>query len=111
MLFLAAGALLLLPLVDCMSAMSADEQSMQCCAAMSCTPANLSHGCCKTMSSPRTPNVAARTQVSIHAPILTAVEYMQAPDDGRAASMPRAEVDARQQSPPELYTLHASLLI
>jgi hypothetical protein len=110
-LVLAAGALLLLQFADCMSAMTPDRASMKCCASMPCTPANHSHGCCKTMTSAQTPNMLPAASPSLHAPIIATVEYTRTLDIAPSAPVPAVTVEAPQHSPPELYTLHASLLI
>jgi hypothetical protein len=110
-LILAAAALLLLQFADCMSAMTPDQQSMQCCTSMRCTPANHSHGCCKTMTAPQTPSMVAAARVSLRPPILVIVGYTQTLEIARSAPVPVETVETRQESPPELYTLYASLLI
>ena len=110
-LVLAAGALLLLQFEDCMSGMTPDQQNMECCASMPCTPANHSHGCCKTMASAQTPNMLPASQASLRAPVVATFAYAQTLDVARSGPVPVVPVDAQQHSPPELYTLHASLLI
>jgi len=84
-LVLAAGALLFLQFTDCMAAMTPDQQSMQCCTSMPCTPANHSHGCCKTITSPQTPNTVATTRVSLHAPTLATLGYPRTLGTARSA--------------------------
>jgi hypothetical protein len=108
---MAAGALFLLQFANCMSAMTPDQQSMECCASMPCTPANHSHGCCKTMTSAQTPNMLPAVSGSVHAPAVAIVEYPQTLEIARSVPVPLAAIEAQQHSPPELYTLHASLLI
>ena len=110
-LVLAAGALLLLQFADCMSAMTPDQQSMECCASMPCTPANHSHGCCKTMTSAQTPNMLPTARVSLNAPTIAAVEYASTIEIARSSAVSFVAVEVQQHSPPELYTLHLSLLI
>ena len=110
-LVLAAGALLLLQFADCMSAMTPDQQSMECCASMPCTPANHSHGCCKTMTSAETPTMLPAAPVTLRAPTVAIVEFTRTLEIARALPVPHVTVEAQQHSPPELYTLHASLLI
>jgi hypothetical protein len=109
---LATGALLLLGFSDCMSALTLDHQSMQCCGSMPCTPANHNHDCCKNMT-PGTPNMLPPGHVSLHPPIVASVEYspMLAMVWNTRAPVPLAFVETQQHSPPNLYTLHASLLI
>jgi hypothetical protein len=110
-LVLAAGALLLLQFADCMSAMTPDQESMQCCGSMPCTPANQSHDCCKAMVSGQSPNMLPAARVSLNAPAITLVETLASIDVVRLVLLPLSAVEAPQHSPPELYTLHASLLI
>src|SRR5229473_938344 len=59
-LMLAVGAMLALQVADCTSAMTPDQQSMQCCGSMPCSPTNKLQGCCKTMNSASL-NESART--------------------------------------------------
>ena len=110
-LVFAAGALLLLQVGDCMSALALDQQSMQCCRSMPCTPANHSHGCCKNMVSAQTPNMLPAAHVSLHAPTVATVEYPSLLKVVRPTLAPPVMVEAQEHSPPELYTLHAALLI
>ena len=110
---LATGALLLLGFSDCMSALTLDHRSMQCCGSMPCTPANHTHGCCKNMPSPEAPGILPSVHVSLHVPVAVAVEYprMLAIVWQTRAPAPPTLVETGQHSPPDLYTLHASLLI
>jgi len=110
-LMLAAGALLLLQFADCMSAMTPDRESMKCCGSMPCTPANQSHDCCKTMVSAQAPNMSPSARVSLNAPVVVAIERTPPLEIARSAFVPPVRVEAQQHSPPDLYTLHASLLI
>lgn len=48
---------------------------------------------------------------SLHAPAVAASDYARMLDTARSVSVPLVLVEAAQHSPPELYTLHASLLI
>jgi len=111
LLSLMFGALLLLQFADCMTAFSQDQQAMQCCGTSACTPANQSHGCCKTMASTQVPGMLVRARVSLDMPAVAAVE--RAPVLEAATFAPRISLslEPRQYSPPELYTLHGSLLI
>jgi hypothetical protein len=110
-LVLAAGALLLLQFADCMSAMTPDREGMQCCSSMQCTPANQSHDCCKAMVSGQSPNMLPAARISLHAPAIILVETLAPVEMARLVLSPPGAVQAPQHSPPELYTLHASLLI
>jgi len=69
-LVLAAVAILLLQFADCMSAMTQDQQSMQCCGSMSCDPSNQSHDCCKSMASSQSPSVLPVAHVTLHPPVM-----------------------------------------
>jgi hypothetical protein len=110
-LVLATGALLLFQFADCMSAMTTDHESMKCCASMPCMPANHGHDCCKAMPSTQTPNILLAARASLHVPVLVTFTYTRMPDTSRAALIPLLTIVPPQYSPPELYTLHASLLI
>ena len=110
-LVLAAAALLLLQFGDCVSAMSRKQQSMKCCASMPCTPANQSQGCCKNMTSAKAPSMLPAQHASLHGPTVTVIAYPQILAIVRWAPAPSVMIEAPQHSPPELYTLHASLLI
>ena len=106
---LAVGALLLLQFGDC--AMAMDQQAMQCCHSMPCMPVSHDQDCCKNMISAQMPNMLPARLVSLHTPTVAAVEYPHVDDILRDAPDLPLMVNAQQHSPPELYTLHASLLI
>jgi len=108
---LAATALLLLQFADCMSAMTPDKQSMECCRSMPCTPANKSHECCKTMVSAPAPNMLPSARVSLNAPAVAFIERTPALEIASSAPVVPVTVEAQQHSPPDLYTLHVSLLL
>jgi hypothetical protein len=94
-----------------MSAMQLDQQSMQCCRSMPCTPSHHSSGCCKDMTSAQTPNMLRAENVSLHGPMVVAVEYPLVPEIVGSTPAPAVVVHAPQHSPPDLYTLNVSLLI
>src|SRR5256885_14098645 len=108
---LAAAALLLLQFADCMSAMTEDQQGMQCCASMSCDPSNQSHDCCKSIVSPQSSNVLPAAPITLHAPATVVVDSLPSRQLTQWFHSPRAQFEAPQHSPPDLYTLHASLQI
>lgn len=108
---LASGALLLLQFGDCMSAMTLNQQSMQCCASMPCTPANHSRDCCKNMTSAQATNMLPAQHTSLHGPTVATIAYPHMLEIVRQAPATCVAIEAQQHSPPELYTLHASLLI
>ena len=107
---LAVLALLLLQVGDCVSAMAMDQEAMQCCHSMPCTPTN-SQGCCKNMASAQTPSLLPAQHVLLHAPSAADFEYPQPTEIPGHSPDTLLPVDAQQHSPPDLYTLHASLLI
>jgi hypothetical protein len=108
---LAAGALLFLQLGDCMSAMAQDPQAMKCCGSMPCAPTNHRQDCCKNMAAPQVASVLPAKRVSLHAPVVAAVKYPLKREIVRATPSRFVAVSAPQHSPPDLYTLNASLLI
>jgi hypothetical protein len=108
---LAAGALLLLQFGDCMSAMAQDPQAMKCCGSMPCAPANHRQDCCKNMVAPQGASVVPAKQVSLHGPVVATIRYPLKLELVRATPSRFVAVSAPQHSPPDLYTLNASLLI
>jgi len=112
LIVVAIAGLLGLQFVDCMSAMTEDQQSMQCCGSMPCDPSNQSHDCCKGMvSAQSSPNLLPVAQVTLHAPVMVVTTAVASPQLTPFAQISRIEFAASQHSPPELYTLHSSLLI
>ena len=103
-------ALLSLQFADCLSAMTQDQQSMKCCASMPCDPSNQSHDCCKGMVSSQSPGVPV-AQLTLHAPVMVATEIVVSLQIVTNPEGSRLGFEARPHSPPELYTLHSSLLI
>jgi hypothetical protein len=96
---------------DCMSAMTHDQQSMKCCGSMPCDPSNQSHDCCKGRVSSQSPSVLPVSHVTLHAPVTVATEILPSPQKFAYSEGSRLDFEARPHSPPELYTLHSSLLI
>ncbi len=111
LVLLAAVALLGLQYADCLSAMTPDQQSMQCCGSMPCDPSNQSHDCCKGMVSSHSPSVLPVAHVTLHAPMFVVTDILASPKATPYTEASRLDFEAPQHSPPELYTLHASLLI
>jgi hypothetical protein len=110
-LVLALLAVLVLQFADCMSAMTQDQQSMKCCGSMPCDPSNQSHDCCKGMVSSQSPSVLPVTQVTLHAPVMVVADTLPSPFVLPLSEASHSDLEAPQHSPPELYTLHSSLLI
>jgi hypothetical protein len=108
---LAVVAILLLQFADCMSAMTLDQQTMQCCGSMPCDPSNRSHDCCKSMVSSQSPSVLPAAHVTLHPPVMDVTNILPTPQVFELSEAPDTEFAAPQHSPPELYTLHSSFLI
>ncbi len=111
LVLLAAVALLGLQFADCLSAMTQDQQSMRCCGSMPCDPSNQSHDCCKGMVSSQSPSVLPVAHVTLHAPVIVVTDILASPQAMTCPEASRLDFEARPHSPPELYTLHSSLLI
>ena len=111
LIVVAMVALVGLQFADCMSAMTQDQQSMKCCGTMPCDPSNQSHDCCKTMASSQSPSVLPVAHVTLHAPLMVATEILESPQAMTYPEASRLDFDAPTHSPPELYTLHSTLLI
>ena len=108
---LAVVAILFLQFADCMSAMTMDQQSMQCCGSMPCGPSNQSHDCCKSMASLQSPRVLPVAHVTLHPPMMDVADILPTPQVLELSEALLTEFAAPQHSPPELYTLHSSFLI
>ena len=108
---LAVVAVLFLPFADCMSAMTLDQQSMQCCGSMPCEPSNQHHDCCKSMVSSQSPSVLPAAHISLHPPVMFVADVSRSPLAPQLFEATRTDLAAPQHSPPELYTLHSSFLI
>jgi hypothetical protein len=111
LIVVALVALLGLQFADCASAMTQDQQSMQCCGSMPCDPSNQTHDCCKGMVSSQSPSVLPVAHVTIHAPVMVVTDVLASPQATPCAEVSHLDFEAPQHSPPELYTLHSSLLI
>src|SRR6266481_10054081 len=72
-------ALLGLQCADCASAMTQDQQSMQCCGSMPCDPSNQSHDCCKGMVSSQSQSVLPVAHVTLHAPVMVVADVLASP--------------------------------
>ena len=73
---LAVVALLGLQFADCMSAMTMDQRSMQCCQSMPCDPANQSHDCCRSMTSSQSPSALPIPQVTLTLPVMNVADIL-----------------------------------
>lgn len=111
LLVLALLAVLVWQFADCMSAITQDEPSMQCCGSMPCNPSNQSHDCCKGMVSSQSPSVLPAAHVSLLRPVMVVVDALPLLLALPLSEASHADFDALQHSPPELYMLHSSFLI
>jgi hypothetical protein len=111
LIVVAIVALLGLQFADCVSGMTHDEQSMKCCGSMPCDPSMQSHDCCKGMVSAQSPNVLPVAHVTLPAPVMVITDILASPQVSSYPAISRLDFDVPQHSPPELYTLYASLLI
>ena len=111
LIFVALVALLGLQFADCMSAATQNPQSMKCCGSMPCDPSNQSHDCCKGMVSSQSPSVLPVAHVTLHAPVMVVTDLLASPQATPYPEVSRLDFEAPQHSPPQLYTLHSSLLI
>jgi hypothetical protein len=111
LLLLVVGTVLLLQVADCMAAFSQDQQAMQCCGTSTCTPANQSHGCCKTMNSTETPRILVKARASLDVPMVAVVEHAPTLETATSTLLISPAFEPQVYSPPDLYTLHSSLLI
>jgi len=109
-LFLAAAGLLFLQFADCVSAATPNQQDMRCCVSLTCGQANQSQKCCEAMPSPQA-NMLPTGQVALHAPTVATIAQSKIFEIVRPAPGTAGAVEAQLHSPPELYTLHVSLLI
>lgn len=110
-LVLALVALFALQFADCLSPISADHQTMQCCGSMPCNPTNHSHDCCKTMVSSQSPSLLPVQHFVLHVPVVAVLDHVSAREVMVFADASVSRFEAPQHSPPDLYTLSSSLLI
>src|SRR5712691_3654891 len=110
-LVLSMVAVLFLPFADCISPMTQDQQSMQCCGSMPCDPSNQSHDCCKTMVSSQSASALPVAHVTLQAPVNILGDILPLPQVLQVSRTSRDVFEASEHSPPDLYTLHSSFLI
>src|SRR6266436_93558 len=111
LIVVAIAAVLGVQFGDCLSAITQDQQSMRCCGSMPCDPSNHSHDCCKGMVSAQSPSVLPVAHVTLHPPMMVVADVLASPEATLHSEISRLDFEAPQHSPPELYTLHSSLLI
>src|ERR1700740_3338018 len=113
MTFLVLGltALFVLQFADCFSPVPADEQTMQCGGSMPSHPTNHAHHCCKTMISAQSPSILPVEHSVLSVPVVAVIDHLSTRENVVFAEVSRSRFNAPQHSPPELYTLHSSLLI
>ena len=83
---------------------------MKCCASMPCAPSNQNQSCCKNMASPQKPNMLPAKYFSLDTPSAV-VKYLRLIEIVHLTPTVPVTVGIEQYSPPDLYTLHSSLLI
>ena len=110
-IMLAVVAMLLLPFADCMSAIAQDYQTMQCCGSMPCDSSNQSHDCCKGMVPSQSPTALPAAQLTLHPPVMVVTDALLLAPAEDLFELSSTSFGVSQHSPPELYTLHSSLLI
>ena len=110
-LIVALLALFALQFGDCLSPISGDQQTMQCCGSMPCNPTNHSHNCCKAMVSSPSPSLLPAKHFVAHVPVTAVVDHLSVSELLIFTDVTLSEFEAPQHSPPELYTRHSSLLI
>jgi hypothetical protein len=110
-LALSLAALFALQFADCLTPMFTDQQMVECCGSMPCNQGNQSHDCCKTMVSSSSPSVLPVEHAALNVPVAAVVDNLSAPEVVLIAEFSPSRFEAPQHSPPELYTLHSSLLI
>jgi hypothetical protein len=110
-LVLLLAALLLIDAGDCLAGSAQQDQDMDCCRSMTCAPVSLSSTCCSVKDSGQTPRVVPQVRVSLAPPVLAIVERVAASKNWQAKPSSTDSFKAPIHSPPDLYTLHLSLLI
>jgi hypothetical protein len=110
-LLLVILALLGLQFGDCFSSAMADQQMLHCCGSMPCNPASTSHDCCKTMASANASKALLGQHLALPLPATAVADRFSIPEVVDSARFSFLKVETPQHSPPELYTLHSSLLI
>src|SRR5580704_12781899 len=95
---LAVVAVLGLQFADCMSAMTQDQQSMECCGSMPCDPSNQSHDCCKGMVSSQAPSVLPVAHVTLHVPALFLADTLPSLLVSELRDVSRTNFEALQHS-------------
>jgi hypothetical protein len=111
-LLLAVGAILLFSSLDCLTPGLIDQQAMQCCGSMPCTPGNQGHDCCKTLVTSQMVYVQPPVSLGVRSLSLVATDSAPALDTVSLTGTFARSAGAKEHAPPrELYTLYLSLLI
>src|SRR5260370_21226711 len=100
LIVVAIAGLLGLQFADCLSAMTQDPQSMQCCGSMPCDPSNQSHDCCKSMVSSQSPSVLPAAHVTLHPPAMFVADFLSPPPASVFCERTRPAFCASQSPPP-----------
>ena len=109
-ILVALSIFLVMQFAEC-QAMSADQQTMKCCRTMHCNPANHKHDCCKNMVSPQMASAPPNPQIPLSIPAALPAGPLPVTAIVRSPEIFWPKIDASQHAPPDLYIVHASLLI
>jgi len=110
-LALAAMALFSLQFASFASAMPSDRHAAQCCCAKLCKMTGHFQACCDPADPIHPPTILPRQHVVPRSPLEGVAVRVPSHEVFVPASLLDARSEAPQHSPPELYTLHSSLLI
>jgi hypothetical protein len=108
---LAGLAFVLLQLSDCLAAPIHEPQMMPCCREMRCPDAKMASGCCKTMEESSSLSARPTSRTTVAAPVLAAAVSIPTAEPVAPKLIPLAALHPQMHSPPDLFTLHHSLLI
>src|SRR5215469_2470481 len=100
-LVLALTAIFVLQFADCLSPMSTDQQTMECCGSMPCSPTNHSHDCCKTMVSSQSPSLLPVEHSVLQVPVVAVVYHLSAQEVVVFADAWLSRSETPQHSPPD----------
>jgi hypothetical protein len=98
-------------LLDCLMQGAAGAETMACCAGMTCPTEGRTESCFTATPSPGDLSSLPELRTSLVAPLTGAIEllpvYTSLPTSSARADLS----DVPQHAPPDLYTVHLSLLI
>src|SRR5260370_28502452 len=100
LIVVAMAALLGLQFADCMSAMTQNQQSLQCCASMPCDPSNQGRDCCNGMGAPQSPNALPISHVTLDPPLMLVARGLSSPHAVPIPAPSPCQFAAPPHSPP-----------